>query len=109
MSYSDYMLNTVPSARLTLYIQRRIYIYIDSRIGSRMAKARKRDTKREALARDGALNPHPEAIRDALFTGNPFFDAQDLVPLRYAIVRRHRVDGVPIRESSTDFGVARPT
>src|SRR5258708_4348024 len=109
MSYSDYMLNTVPSARLTLYIQRRIYIYIDSRIGSRMAKARKRDTKREALAKDGALNPHPEAIRDALFTGNPFFDAKDLVQVRYEMVRRHRVGGVAISEASTNFGVSRPT
>ena len=109
MSYSDYMLNTVPSARLTLYIQRRIYIYIDSRIGPRMAKARKRDTKRETLAKDGALNPHPEAIRDAVFTGNPFFDAKDLVQVRYEMVRQHRVDGVAISEASTNFGVSRPT
>src|SRR5260370_9177334 len=74
-----------------------------------MAKARKRDTKREALAKDGALNPHPEAIRDALFTGNPFFDAKDLVQVRYEMVRRHRVDGVAISEASTNFGVSRPT
>jgi transposase len=74
-----------------------------------MAKARKRDPKREALAKDGALNPHPEAIRDALFTGNPFFDAKDLVQVRYEMVRRHRVDGVAISEASTDFGVSRPT
>ena len=44
-----------------------------------MARAPKRDPKREALARDGALNPHPEAIHDASFTGNPFFDAQGRV------------------------------
>src|SRR5260370_9068647 len=74
-----------------------------------MAKARKRDTKREALAKDGALNPHPEAIRDALFTGNPFFDAKDLVQVRYEMVRRHRVDGVAISEASTNFRVSRPT
>jgi len=74
-----------------------------------MAKARKRDTKRETLAKDGALNPHPEAIRDAVFTGNPFFDAKDLVQVRYEMVRRHRVDGVAISEASTNFGVSRPT
>jgi transposase len=74
-----------------------------------MAKARLRDPKREALAKDGALNPHPEAVRDALFTGNPFFDAKDLVQVRYEMVRRHRVDGVAISEASTDFGVSRPT
>jgi len=74
-----------------------------------MAKARKRDLKSEALAQDGVLNPHPDAVRDALFTSNPFFDAKDLVQVRYEMVRRHRVDGVAISEASTDFGVSRPT
>ena len=74
-----------------------------------MARAPKRDPKREALARDGALNLHPEAIHDASFTGNPFFDAKDLVQVRYEMVRRHRVDGVAISEVSTNFGVSRPT
>jgi transposase len=74
-----------------------------------MAKTRKPDPKREALAKDGALNLHPEAIRDALFTGNPFFDAKDMVQVRYEMVRRHRVDGVAISEASTNFGVSRPT
>jgi len=74
-----------------------------------MAKPPKRDPKRESLARDGALNPHPEAIHDALFTGNPFFDAKDLVQVRYEMVRRHRVDGLASSEVSTNFGVSRPT
>jgi transposase len=74
-----------------------------------MAKAKKRDPKREALAKDGALNPRPEAIRDALFADNPFFDAKDLVQVRYEMVRRHRVDGVAISEASGNFGVTRPT
>jgi transposase len=74
-----------------------------------MAKTPKRDPKRQALARDGALNPHPEAVHDALFTDNPFFDAKDLVQVRYEMVRRHRVDGVAIAKVSTNFGVSRPT
>ena len=55
--------------------------------------ARTKGGKREALARDGALNPHPEAVRDALFADNPFFDPADLVQVRYEMVRRHEVDG----------------
>jgi len=74
-----------------------------------MAKAKKRDPKSEALARDGVLNPDPEAIQDPVFTGNPFFDAKDLVQARYEMVRRHRVDGVAISEASANFGVTRPT
>ena len=74
-----------------------------------MAAARRRDLKSEALAQDGALNPRPEAVRDALFTGNPFFDAKDLVQVRYEMVRRHRVDGLAISDAAARFGVSRPT
>lgn len=68
-----------------------------------------RDPKAEALARDGALNPHPEAVRDTLFAGNPFFDARDLVQVRYEMVRRHQADRVPISDVASAFGVSRPT
>jgi transposase len=68
-----------------------------------------RDPKQEALARDGALNPHPEAVNDPLFVGNPFFDAEDLVQVRYEMVRRHQADGLPISDVANVFGVSRPT
>src|SRR5271169_142158 len=74
-----------------------------------MAKAKRRDPKSEALAQDGVLNPNPQAVRDALFTGNPFFDAKDLVQVRYEMVRRHQVDGVAISKAAATFGVTRPT
>jgi len=74
-----------------------------------MARAKRRDPKSEALAQDGVLNPNPEAVRDALFAGNPFFDAKDLVQVRYEMVRRHRIDGVAISEAAATFGVTRPT
>ncbi|TIO63701.1 helix-turn-helix domain-containing protein [Mesorhizobium sp.] len=67
------------------------------------------DPKGEALARDGTLNPHPEAISDTLFISNPFFDAKDLVQVRYEMVRRHQADGVPISNVARVFGVSRPT
>jgi transposase len=74
-----------------------------------MAKPIRQDTKKAALARDGALNPHPEAVRDRLFNENPFFDPKDLVQVRYEMVRRHRVDSLPISEVADTFGVSRPT
>src|SRR5271155_1030074 len=76
-----------------------------------MARARpsKRDPKEEALARDGVLNPRPEAVRDPLFTTNPFFDPRDLVQVRYEMVRRHDADGVSISDAAASFGVSRPT
>ena len=74
-----------------------------------MARARRRDPKSEALAQDGVLNPNPEAVRDVLFAGHPFFDAKDLVQVRYEMVRRHQVDGVAISKAAATFGVTRPT
>ena len=69
----------------------------------------KRGPKGEALARDGALNPHPEAVLDPLFKDNPFFDPRDLVQVRYEMVRRHQADGQPITDVAIIFGVSRPT
>jgi transposase len=77
--------------------------------GRSVAKAKTTKGKSEALARDGALNPHPEAVRDALFADNPFFDPADLVQVRYEMVRRHQVDGQAISAVAANFGVSRPT
>ena len=74
-----------------------------------MAKPRRRDPKGQALARDHALNPHPDAIQDPLFVSHPFFDPKDLVQIRYEMVRRHQVDGLPISDAARAFGVSRPT
>jgi transposase len=74
-----------------------------------MARAKRRDPKAEALAQHGALNPRPEAVRDPLFATNPFFDARDLVQVRYEMVRRHQADGVAIADVAATFGVSRPT
>ena len=67
------------------------------------------DPKSQALARDGALNPNPEAIRDPLFSSNPFFDPKDLVQVRYEMVRRHSIDGMSISDVAAAFGFSRPT
>ena len=74
-----------------------------------MARAPRQDLKRETLARDGALNPHPEVVRDPLFADNPFFDSRDLIQVRYEMVRRHQADGIPISDVAASFGVSRPT
>jgi transposase len=74
-----------------------------------MAKPTAQSMKETALIRDGALNPHPEAVRDRLFNENPFFDPKDLVQVRYEMVRRHQLENLPIRDVAEAFGVSRPT
>jgi transposase len=64
--------------------------------------------KREALRASGSLNRHPERVTDAVFTGDDFFDAQDLVQVKYEMLRRVSIDGAPVAASADSFGFSRP-
>ena len=74
-----------------------------------MAKTRPPDPKLEALRQRGSLNAHPERVQDPLFTGADFFDARDLVQVKYEMVRRVRVERHPVSQSAAAFGFSRPT
>lgn len=65
------------------------------------------DPKAQCLARYAALHPHPEQVRDALFRSGPFFDARDLVQVRYEMIRRFRIDGLAAAGVAQSFGVSR--
>lgn len=75
----------------------------------RMAKLKKPDRKTLELKRTGTLNPRPSSVSDSLFKENPFFDAKDLLQVRYEMLRRHSVEQVSIVDVATRFGVSRPT
>jgi len=68
---------------------------------------RRRDRKAEELAKARTLNPHPEAVVDAVFASSEFFDAQDLVQVKYEMVRRVEVDGVAVNAAARSFGLSR--
>jgi transposase len=74
-----------------------------------MAKLKKPDQKTLELKRTGTLNPRPNSVSDGLFKENPFFDAKDILQVRYEMLRRHSVEGVSIVDVATKFGVSRPT
>jgi transposase len=74
-----------------------------------MAKSKKPDQKLLELKRTGTLNPRPASVSDTLFGGNPFFDSKDLLQVRYEMLRRHRVEDIPIVDVAASFGVSRPT
>jgi transposase len=69
-----------------------------------------RERKAAALRRHHALNPRPQAVDDAAFTsGNPFFDARDLVQVKYEMLRRVREDGAAVSQAAAGFGFSRPS
>ena len=74
-----------------------------------MAKPKPPDPKPDALRLQGSLNPHPERVQDPLFAAADFFDARDLVQVKYEMVRRVRVDGQPVSRSAAAFGFSRPS
>src|SRR6266851_6537567 len=66
-------------------------------------------SKRDALKRHGTLNPHPEAVTDPLFHAGDFFDRDDLLQVKYEMLRRVRVDKDSVSQSASAFGFSRPT
>ena len=66
--------------------------------------------KASALRRHHALNPRPDEVADPAFNGdNSFFDAQDLVQVKYEMLRRVREDGQAVSQASATFGFSRPS
>ena len=74
-----------------------------------MARKREPDVKVAALAETRTLNPRPQAVRDEQFASSEFFDARDLVQVKYEMVRRVRVDGEPVTQAAAAFGFSRPS
>lgn len=66
------------------------------------------NAKRDALQQSSALNPRPEAVQDELFRTNEFFDPHDLVQVKYEMLRRAQVEGMPISQAAEGFGFSRP-
>jgi transposase len=67
------------------------------------------DEKLVALQAARALNAHPQAVVDPAFTsGDPFFDARDLVQVKYEMLRRVHQDGHAVTATAAAFGFSRP-
>jgi transposase len=68
------------------------------------------DEKLAILRQSHTLHPHPDQVRDPLFTsGSPFFDPRDLVQVKYELLRRVRVDDYSVVQATSLFALSRPT
>jgi len=68
---------------------------------------RRDDGKTRALAASRTLNPRPEKVTDPAFAPGSFFDPADLVQVKYEMVRRSEIDGVPAAAAAAAFGFSR--
>jgi len=64
------------------------------------------EAKRANLRQFSALNSHPDKVADPLFQDN-FFDALDLVQIKYEMLRRVRVDGWSVTAAAGAYGFSR--
>jgi transposase len=68
-----------------------------------------RERKAERLKQNGGLNRHPERVHASWFQSGGFFDARDLVQVKYEMLRQVRIEGAEKSEAAALFGVSRPT
>ena len=70
--------------------------------------SRQRARRRQALSAQGASHPHPETVTDPLFRDSAFFDPNDLVQVKYEMLRSVQKEGRAVVEATQAFGVSRP-
>ncbi len=72
-----------------------------------MSKQKGDQSKVEILKKTGTYNPKAEAIADPLFREHEFFDPQDLMQVKYEMLRRVYKDGESIKKTASLFGFSR--
>ena len=74
-----------------------------------MPKGSRQSTRRQgALGAQGAVHPHPLAVTDSLFRDSAFFDPNDLVQVKYEMLRSVQKEGRAVVEAAEAFGLSRP-
>src|SRR5947209_7450245 len=74
-----------------------------------MSPPRDHQQKRQTLRRHGTLNPQPESVTHPLFQNSNFFDPDDLLQVKYEMLRQVHVDQNSISEAALVFGFSRPS
>jgi len=67
------------------------------------------DEKQSALEKHAALNRYPQRVKDKLFDQDNFFDARDLVQVKYEMLRKVRVEKETVSDAAANFGFSRPS
>jgi transposase len=73
-----------------------------------MAKT-KRNVKDTILRKHCCLNPEPESVTDNHFVSDDFFDPRDLLQVKYEMLRKAKIEKIPVSKSAADFGFSRVT
>lgn len=69
--------------------------------------ARRVDPKVAELSVSRTLNPHPERVMEERFAVSEFFDARDMVQVKYEMLRKVEADGSSVAAAASAFGMSR--
>ena len=73
------------------------------------SRSSRRGTQRlQALTVAGAVHPHPDSVVDPLFRNSAFFDPNDLLQVKYEMLRSVQVGARSVVEAAAAFGFSRP-
>ena len=70
--------------------------------------SRRRTQRQQALSALGAAHPHPHAVTDSLFRDSAFFDPNDLVQVKYEMLRSVQLGTRQVVRAAQAFGFSRP-
>jgi transposase len=68
-----------------------------------------RQTKRSLLRQQGTLNPRSNEVQHESFHDGDFFDPEDLLQVKYEMLRQVDVDKHPVSQAAKAFGFSRPS
>ena len=74
-----------------------------------MARRKPETAKQAALRQHGTLNTRPQDVRHPLFQGSDFFDPDDLLQVKYEMLRQVQADNRPVSQAAHEFGFSRPS
>ena len=65
------------------------------------------EERKQRLKKDGTLHPNPDKVRTDLLAKSPFFDANDLMQMKYEMLRSVSADQQPVAKAAHTFGLSR--
>lgn len=70
--------------------------------------SRRRTPRQQALRALGAAHPRPQTVTDPLFRDSAFFDPNDVVQVKYEMLRSVQQGTHPVVQAAAAFGFSRP-
>ena len=65
------------------------------------------EERKQRLKKEGTLHPKPDKVCSDLLAKSPFFDANDLMQMKYEMLRSVSADEQPVTEAAQTFGLSR--